>query len=134
MAKILVVDNDTEMLFAIQVCLESVGHEMIGVGNWLEGWQMIKTDRPDLIILSVMIDSTLEALQLAFRLRSPIPLPGHSTFADIPILALTSMTLLCFDPERDYLPVDDYVSTPINPDDFLQKIKALVGPDVLSQQ
>ncbi len=126
MAKILVVDNDTEMLFAIQICLESAGHEMMGVGNWLDGWQMIKANRPDLIILAVMMDSTLEDLQLAFRLRSPIPLPGYPTFADIPILVLTSTTLLCFDLEKDYLPVDDFVNTPINPDDFLQKIEALI--------
>jgi len=129
MAKILVVDNDTEMLFAIQICLESAGHEMIGVENWSEAWQEIKTDKPDLIILAVMIDSTLEDLQLAFRLRSPDPLPGYSTFADIPILmltALTSTTLLRFDPEKDYLPVDDFVNTPINPDDFLQKIETLI--------
>lgn len=129
MAKILVVDNDTEMLFAIQICLESVGHQMIGVENWAEAWQVIKADRPDLIILAVMIDSTLEDLQLAFRLRNPNPLPGHSTLADIPILmltALTSTTLLHFDPEKEHLPVDGFVNTPINPDDFLQTIEALI--------
>jgi CheY-like chemotaxis protein len=129
MAKILVVDNDTEMLFAIQICLESAGHEMTGVGDWIEGWQAIKANKPDLIILAVMIDSTLEDLQLAFILRSPNPLPGHSTFADIPILMLTAVSstkLLRFEPEKDDLPVDGFANTPIDPDDFLQKIAALV--------
>ena len=92
MAKILVVDNDTAMLFAIQICLESAGHEMIGVEDWVKAWQVIKADRPDLIILAVMIDSTLEDLQLAFELRNPSPLSGHSAFTDIPILVLTAIS------------------------------------------
>ena len=64
MAKILIVDDDPDMVLAARLCLEGAGHAVIEAGNGTEGLEKIKQDKPDLIILDVMMDSTTEGFQI----------------------------------------------------------------------
>ncbi|UCF61121.1 MAG: response regulator [Anaerolineaceae bacterium] len=125
MAKILVIDDDPDTVLACRMALENVGHEVTDAINGREGLKMIKKDRPDLIILDVMMDTATEGFQLALKLRSPDPTSDWSQFSDIPILMLTaihSTTPLRFEPDIDYLPVELFVDKPIEPDDLVGKV------------
>ena len=55
MAKILIIDDDPDIITSVRMTLESVGHQVNDAGNGDEGVQKIKTDLPDLIILDVMM-------------------------------------------------------------------------------
>jgi CheY-like chemotaxis protein len=130
MAKILIIDDDPDIVLAVRLCLEDAGHEVLEAGNGTEGLETIKTERPDLIILDVMMDTTTEGFQLSLKLRSPDPTSEYAEFSDIPILMLTSIhttTPLRFGPDEDYLPVDEFVDKPIDPDDLVKKVKTLLG-------
>lgn len=129
MAKILIVDDDPDLVLAVRLCLESAGYQIAEAKNGTLGLEKIKADRPDLIILDVMMDTTTEGFQLALKLRSPDPTSEYEAFSHIPILMLTSIhdtTSLRFGPEEDYLPVDAFVDKPIEPDDLLEKVTALL--------
>lgn len=130
MTKILIIDDDPDIVLAVRLCLEDAGHEVLEAGNGTEGLETIKTERPDLIILDVMMDTTTEGFQLSLKLRSPDPTSEYAEFSDIPILMLTSIhttTPLRFGPDEDYLPVDEFVDKPIDPDDLVKKVKTLLG-------
>jgi CheY-like chemotaxis protein len=130
MAKILIIDDDPDIVLAVRLCLEDAGHEVLEAGNGTEGLGKIKAERPDLIILDVMMDTTTEGFQLSLKLRSPDPTSEYAEFSDIPILMLTSIhttTPLRFGPDEDYLPVDEFVDKPIDPDDLVKKVKTLLG-------
>jgi CheY-like chemotaxis protein len=132
MAKILVVDDDPDIQLAAKLALENGGHTVIQAANGTEGLARVKVDRPDLIILDVMMDSTTEGFQLALKLRSPDPTSEYAAFSGIPILMLTaihSTTPLRFGPDQDYLPVDDFVDKPIDPDALVKKVEALLHPE-----
>ncbi len=129
MAKILIVDDDPDIVLATRLSLERAGHQVIAASNGAEGLEKLKAERPDLIILDVMMDTATEGFQLALKLRSRDPASELADYRGIPILMLTaihSTTPLRFGPEEDYLPVDDFVDKPIDPDLLVKKVEALL--------
>lgn len=129
MAKILIIDDDPDIVTSVKLTLESVGHEIISAGNGEEGIQLIKAERPSLIILDVMMDTKTEGFQLALKLRNPDPTSEYAAYKNIPILMLTaihSTTPLHFEPDVDYLPVELFVDKPIDPDDLINRVDWLL--------
>jgi CheY-like chemotaxis protein len=129
MAKILVIDDDPDIVLAAKICLENAGHTVSSAGNGEEGLRQIKADRPDLIILDVMMDTATEGFQLALKLRSPQAGSDLVSFRDIPILMLTaihSTTPLRFEPDQDYLPVEEFVDKPFDPKTLVRKVETLL--------
>ncbi len=129
MARILIIDDDPDMVLATRLCLESAGHQVDDAGDSEEGLKKLKSSPPDLIVLDVMMDTATAGFQLALKLRGPNPEPGLARYAKIPILMLTAIhttTPLRFGPDKDYLPVDDFVDKPFEPDDLLKKVEALL--------
>ena len=125
MARILIIEDDPDMLMSTRMTLESAKHEVLEARSGREGLEKIKSERPDLIILDVMMDTSTEGFQLALRLRNPDPKSELAEYRDIPILMLTaihSTTPLRFEPDIDYLPVELFVDKPIDPDDLLKKV------------
>lgn len=132
MAKILVIDDDPDTVLACRMALENAGHEVTDAMNGREGLKMVKKDRPDLIILDVMMDTATEGFQLALKLRSPDPTSDLAQFSDIPILMLSaihSTTPLRFEPDIDYLPVELFVDKPIEPDDLVGKVEWVLSKE-----
>ena len=129
MAKILIVDDDPDIVLTVRMVLESADHEVIEASSGQKGIEMIRIEHPDLIILDVMMETKTEGFQLALKLRSPDPTSEFIDYKDIPILMLTaihSTTPLRFEPDIDYLPVELFVDKPIDPDDLLGKVDWLL--------
>lgn len=125
MSKILVIDDDPDIIEAVRMTLESAGHDVMEAHSGKEGLAMVEKERPDLIILDVMMETHTEGFQVALKLRSPDPASKFATFKNIPILMLTaihSTTPLRFEPDIDYLPVELFVDKPIDPDDLIRKV------------
>ncbi|HEY44271.1 MAG TPA: response regulator [Anaerolineae bacterium] len=130
MAKILIIDDDPDIIEVARMCLSPAGHEVIDAKSGMEGLEKIKAERPDLIILDVMMDTATEGFQLALKLRKPDPASELAQFSDIPILMLTaihSKTPLHFEPDIDYLPVELFVDKPIDPDDLVKKVEWILN-------
>ncbi len=129
MAKILIIDDDPDIVLASRLCLERAGHTVLEASNGAEGLTKIRADRPDLIVLDVMMDTATEGFQLALKLRSRDPKSEYASLRDIPILMLTGIhatTPLRFGPDEDYLPVDEFVEKPIVPEILVKKVQALL--------
>ncbi|MEE9617656.1 MAG: response regulator [Anaerolineae bacterium] len=129
MPKILVIEDDLDMLAALRMPLEASGYEMIAAATGEEGLQKVEEVEPDLIILDVMMETTTAGFQVSLQLRSPDPESEYAAYRHIPILMLTAIhttTSLRFGPDEAYLPVDDFVDKPIDPDVLLEKVRALI--------
>lgn len=129
MPKILAIEDDRDMLAALRLPLEASGYEVFTATTGEEGLQKVKEIEPDLIILDVMMETTTAGFQVSLELRSPDPDSEYAEYRDIPILILTAIhttTSLRFGPDEAYLPVDDFVDKPIDPDDLLEKVEALI--------
>ena len=129
-AKILIIEDTPDMALALRMPLEATGYEVFHALSGLEGLEMVKQVKPDLIILDVMMETTTAGFQVSLQLRSPDPQSEYAEFRHVPILMLTAIhttTSLRFGPDEAYLPVDDFVEKPIDPDVLLEKVKGLIG-------
>jgi CheY-like chemotaxis protein len=130
--RILIVDDDPDIVEAMRLILEAREYEVISAGSSAEGLSTLKATNPDLIILDVMMETDTEGFHFAYTLRNAEPGSEYDAFKTTPILMLTAIsqrTGMQFDPDsdEDFLPVDDYVEKPIKPEDLLSKIQKLIA-------
>ena len=129
MAKILMIDDDPDILTAIRIPLEASGHEFYTAASGSEGLEKVKEIHPDLIILDVMMETATEGFHLSLQLRDRSPDAEYAAYRDIPILMLTAIhttTPLRFAPDEDYLPVEAFLDKSADPDELLAKVDELL--------
>lgn len=129
--KILIIDDDPDLVESIRITLEANNYQVFSAGNGTEGLKMVKEVNPDLIILDVMMDSITEGFQVSQKIRSRDPQSEFRDYAQIPILMITAVSQkmnMSFSPEEDgdYLPVDEFVEKPIRLEALLEKIKKFI--------
>ena len=124
--KIIVIDDDVDILEAARLTLENAGHDVVTATGGAEGVAAIRAGGIDLIILDVMMARDTEGFQIAQDLKASPELK------DIPILMMTSVSAKSgfqFDPKTDgdYLPVEDYVDKPVDPADLVARVTRLLN-------
>jgi CheY-like chemotaxis protein len=130
MAKILIIDDDPDIAMATRMALESAGYEVVEARSSKEGLESVVSEKPDLIVLDVMMDTATAGFQTALTLRSPEQDSPYKDYAKIPIIMLTAVhetTTVRFGPDEDYLPVDVFIDKPIDPEPFLEKVAELLA-------
>jgi len=133
MSKILIIDDDPDIVDAVRMTLESAGHEVVAARSGKEGLVKVEQERPELLILDVMMETHTEGFQVALKLHSPDPSSKFAAFKDIPILMLTaihSTTPLRFESDIDSLPVELFVDKPIDPDDLIRKVNWVLSREM----
>jgi len=129
--KVLVIDDDPDLVESIRITLTANNYEVYGAENGTEGLRLVKEVHPDLIILDVMMDTITEGFQVSYQLRNPDPQSEYKECSNIPILMLTGIsqkTHMKFSPEadKDYLPVDAFMEKPIRLEALLERVKKLI--------
>lgn len=130
--KILIIDDDPDLVESIRITLEANNYQVFSAGNGTEGLKMVKEVNPDLIILDVMMDSITEGFQVSQKLRSRDPQSEFKDYSQIPILMVTAVSQkmnMKFSPDEDgdYLPVNEFIEKPIRLEALLERIKKLVN-------
>ncbi|MHC4530387.1 MAG: response regulator [Planctomycetota bacterium] len=126
-AKVVIVDDDLDLTKALQVILESEQYAVVTASDRAGGMGKIKSEKPDLIILDVMMSTWQDGFEMARELKQ------DSQSKDIPILILTAVknrTGISFkstagDPV--WLPVDDFLDKPVEPELLLSKVAELLS-------
>lgn len=120
MLKIAIIDDDPDIVNATSMLLESKGYGVVSAGNVDEALSMIDSDKPDLIILDVMMDEPDDGFYLATKLRK--------NKIDTPIIMLTSVSkAFGFDfGNKEAIPFDDFLEKPIPPAVLLEKVEKLI--------
>jgi two-component system, OmpR family, KDP operon response regulator KdpE len=113
-ARILVVDDEIEIVRALQRSLEKHGFEVFTAGSGEEALEAIALHRPDLMVLDLGLPG-ISGLEVCRRVRAQ---------SNLPIIVLSVK-----DTERDKvmaldLGADDYVSKPFGMDEVLARIRA----------
>ncbi|MCB0284422.1 MAG: response regulator [Calditrichaeota bacterium] len=124
--KILIIDDDTDLVEALRMTLEGAGFEVIDAQDGKRGVELVKKEDPDLILLDVMMGTQDEGFHVAYEIRN------DAQSADIPIIMLTAVgqeTGFQFDVEKDedFLPVNAFIEKPVNPDALIELVKSNLG-------
>lgn len=115
-SKILVVDDDADMIFLLRRMLETAGYRVTAVTDGKSALESFQEESPDLIILDVNLP-LLDGLNVCRRLRSA---------SLVPILMLS-----CHREDYDKVVgletgADDYLGKPFSPSELLARVNALL--------
>ncbi len=83
--KILLIDDDEDLLRSFQVMLESKGFNVITSSDGKDGYIKLKNENPDLLVLDVMMITDLEGYNLLHVIKQ------EPVYKKIPIILLTGM-------------------------------------------
>lgn len=109
---ILVIDDDPDIHRAMNLMLQPAGYRVTCCSTGPEGLAALEADRPDLLLLDIMLASPSEGCHLAYQLRS------DDSLKSIPIIMISAIRQtmgLDFAKElgTDYLPVDRFLEKPL---------------------
>jgi CheY-like chemotaxis protein len=124
MARVLVVDDDPDFVEITRWILKARGHEVETATNGEMALRMMREAPPDLVILDVMMATILDGVYVVHAMREDadllhIPVIMVSSIASSPDAAMF--------PTDEYLPVDMWITKPVQPDDLLGKVDRLIG-------
>lgn len=116
--KILIVEDERDILQLVKLYLEKEGFRIMTATTGTEGLSSAKQDKPDLIVLDLMLPE-IDGLEVCKRLRSA------PETAMLPIIMLTARA-----EESDQvigleLGADDYVTKPFSPKALVARVKAM---------
>ena len=126
--RILVVDDEPDVVEAIEVCLALEGYDVLTANNGIDGLNTALTQRPDLCVLDVMMPGE-NGYRVARAIRESEETAG--TTRPVPIILLTARDLSS-DPAREkmfmeFSLADLMIYKPFDMDDLLSQIDAFFG-------
>jgi two-component system alkaline phosphatase synthesis response regulator PhoP len=124
MPKILVVDDDPDLVESVKIMLENRNYEVIAAYDGIEGLQKTKEESPDLIILDVMMPNK-DGYAMCAELKAD---PKYNS---IPIILLTAV--VSHIPTTTYtqrmgmeIEADDYIDKPVEPSELVRRVDVLL--------
>ncbi len=125
MSKILIVDDDPDLVEAVTMILESKDYNVIPAYGGIEGLEKAKAEEPDLIVLDVMMPDK-DGYAVCKELKA------DPKYGKIPILLLTAVVSKI--PTTSYTQqmgleteADDYIDKPVEPAELVRRIEVLLG-------
>jgi DNA-binding NtrC family response regulator len=124
--KILLIDDDQDLLRSLQVILESKGYEVLTTEDAKIGRSLIDSEKPDLLVLDVMMKSDLEGYYLMQKLKK------EKEHHELPIIMLTGMkdqlgvNLYSAVEDESLFPNVHFQDKPIDAQSFLELIKEML--------
>ncbi len=125
-AKILVVDDDPDILEMLTLILESHNYKVVTARDGVEALDKLRAENPDLMILDLLMPK-MDGFAVCKELQDS----RWSKYRNMPIVILTSVREEAS--RRRYeletglqLNVDDYVEKPISPDIFMERVGRLI--------
>ena len=114
-ARLLVVDDDPQIIRLLQAYLEQAGFVVLTAPEGETAWQLIRRERPDLVILDLMLPKR-DGWDITRRVRADEHLAG------MPIVLLTARVADSDKMEGFDLGADDYITKPFSIEELLLKI------------
>jgi DNA-binding response OmpR family regulator len=117
--RVLLVDDDPEIIESMRTVLESKGYEILVARDGNQGLLMAERENPDLVVLDMMMPKRSGFLVLE-RLRRSHPVPMR-------VIMITANEGSRHKAYAEMLGVDDYIRKPFAMDRLLDSVQRLVG-------
>lgn len=117
--RILVIDDDPNSLQLINLTLQTEGFEVLTASGGLEGLSRIQADKPDLVVLDLMLPD-MDGLEICRRIRR-----ARET-ADLPLIMLTAKGEVADRVAGLRLGADDYIPKPAAPAEVAARVRSVL--------
>jgi DNA-binding response OmpR family regulator len=97
---------------------------VVTASNGEEGLKVMRAEKPDLVILDVMMSYILDGLDVRRTMAE------DKDLKDIPVIMATSLTAARAKgtlPTDEYVPSAEWVHKPIDPDTLLERVKKVLS-------
>ncbi len=116
MQKILVVDDEPNIIALAKLYLEREGYDIVGAANGNDALSKQSADKPDLVILDLMLPD-IDGYEVCRQIRAK---------SDVPILMLTARREDIDKIVGLELGADDYLTKPFNPRELVARVRAIL--------
>lgn len=127
-AKILMIDDDDDYRASTRALLEGEGYEVIEASSGWEGLTAAREQRPDLIVLDIMMDYLSEgySVQQALKLSEE-----YRELRDTPVIMASSVevdpaSLFGWVGDTSAITPDAYMTKPLDIPKFLERVRSLL--------
>ncbi len=127
--KVLVVDDDVQLVDTVATLLESVGYEVHHSYQAEKGMDLAREIQPDLILLDVMFAGPPgpDGIEISRRLHQ------DPAVREIPVIILTGVRKVLdfpfqLGPDDTWMPVRAFLEKPIKPQRLLAEMEKVLGP------
>jgi two-component system alkaline phosphatase synthesis response regulator PhoP len=124
--RILIIDDDPDFVEGIQSILEGADYAVETAYNPDDGFEALKANPPDLLLLDIMMGRGAEGVMMARKIRK------DPTLREIPVLIITGIReqiafLFPGEPVHPrFVAVDELVEKPVEPGFLLERVSALL--------
>ena len=118
--RVLICDDDPVILRLLEVNLELEGYDVISADNGESAIEAAREDKPDLIILDIMMPK-LDGYETAARLKQ------DDGTKDIPVVFLSAKAQQSDIDKGKAFGVADYLTKPFDPNDLIDIVERLLG-------
>lgn len=114
MAKILVCDDDKEIVEAIEIYLTQDGHQVLEAYDGIEALEILKKEKVDLLIMDIMMPR-MDGIRATLKIREE---------NNIPIIILSAKSEDADKILGLNIGADDYITKPFNPLELVARVKS----------
>jgi DNA-binding response OmpR family regulator len=120
MTKILCIEDEPQMIDLIKLILETKGYEVLGAEGGQQGLDMMRSEKPDLILLDLMMPE-MDGGDVFHHMKEEVEL------RDIPVIVVTAKAapidkVLWINVAK----VDDYVTKPFGPRELVESVERVL--------
>ncbi|MEO0081318.1 MAG: response regulator, partial [candidate division WOR-3 bacterium] len=120
MARILVVDDEPDIRAVLCARLQAAGYAVEVARNGLEALARVRSQRPDLVILDLMLPGA-DGFSVCAMLKR------DQRFADIPVIILSARNKPADQQNAAALGADAYLTKPFRPEELLGYVASLLN-------
>jgi CheY-like chemotaxis protein len=124
MARILIVDDDPDFTDTTRMVLEKAGHTVTNATSGDLGFKRAKEEKPDLIVLDVIMDSVLDGVSMSQNMHD------DPEMRSTPIIMVTSIANTDYAelfPTDDYIHISAFLSKPVAPASLIKQVDKLLS-------
>ena len=128
-SKVLVIDDDRDFRASVRSLLENHGYAVIEAESGKEGLQKLVEDKPDVILLDIMMECTTEGYGVNQAIKYQ---DAYEEYRDTPIIMVSSIEespdeRFPMASEVEMIRPDSYLTKPLDIPGFLEVVKKAVA-------
>ncbi|MEO8819962.1 MAG: response regulator [Ginsengibacter sp.] len=119
MSKILILDDDQDLLNVVKSMLKKKGFEVLAFADWRKAWENIKKTKPNLILLDVFLKG-FDGLDVCKKIKA--------TFStrNIPVIMVSSFPNIADTAIYEY-GADEFIAKPFEVNEMMRKINSVLS-------
>jgi two-component system response regulator VicR len=119
--RVVCIEDEPEMIDLVRLILSRKGFEVIGANGGIEGLEVVREEKPDLILLDLMMPD-MDGWEVYQQIKA------DANLRSIPVVVVTAKAQSIDKVLGLHIAkVDDYITKPFGPQELLDSVEQILG-------